>query len=455
MTAFVSEPESIDSLERTWNADKSELERSQRVLQQLRAILLPLQQRCEELLAENKRRVAEAEASSPLRSRRDATEREMEAVQQSIEKLSAKKTAIAADIEEQRRAEDASKSREAASCGELSQAMKARQDLALALSGAEERQAALEKQTRSMVSRDVLTSAVEEAERLQEQLLTQEAEAARLRQALADSWAARVLEPIEGLDEGPEAQEAENLEKDEPPKEELDWLAEVQKEANSEFLRLQQLEKTEASLSARLKQVSEEKAELQSARVDFEDAGSALREAIASQSEGFIRRVGGLENARRTADQDRVKLIQECADMQARLDALAPELEGLDDVEGRHAGLQAAQKVLSQQSERLRDMNAALGVQLLADKGGLDAGNMEPVAEAVFRAVQLQQKLQKRLLEQDKEREDLSSRIRDLERGGIHQYERPPDQAGKALPSGPPGTLTALRGGLGRILNKV
>ena len=65
MTAFVSEPESIDSLERppgpnlavqgssllqnawarTWNADKSELERSQRVLQQLRAILLPLQQR--------------------------------------------------------------------------------------------------------------------------------------------------------------------------------------------------------------------------------------------------------------------------------------------------------------------------------------------------------------------------------------------------------------------------
>lgn len=453
MTAPASEPESVTSLERTWNADKSELERSQRVLQQLRAILLPLQQRCEELLAENKRRVAEAEASSPLRSRRDATEREMEAVQQSIEKLSAKKSAIAADIEEQRRAEDASKSREAASCGELSQAMKVRQDLALALSGAEERQAALEKQTRSMVSRDVLTSAVEEAERLQEQLLTQEAEAARLRQALADSWAARVLEPIEGLDEGPEAK-AENLEKDESRKEELDWLAEVQKEANSEFLRLQQLEKTEASLSARLKQVSEEKAELQSARVDFEDAGSALREAIASQSEGFIRRVGGLENARRTADQDRVKLIQECADMQARLDALAPELEGLDDVEGRHAGLQAAQKVLSQQSERLRDMNAALGVQLLADKGGLDAGNMEPVAEAVFRAVQLQQKLQKRLLEQDKEREDLSSRIRDLERGGIHQYERPPE-TGKALPSGPPGTLTALRGGLGRILNKV
>ena len=26
---------------------------------------------------------------------------------------------------------------------------------------------------------------------------------------------------------------------------------------------------------------------------------------------------------------------------EARLDALAPELEGLDDVEGRHAGLQA------------------------------------------------------------------------------------------------------------------
>ena len=120
--------------------------------------------------------------------------------------------------------------------------------------------------------------------------------------------------------------------------------------------------------------------------------------------------------------------------------------------------LQAAQTALSQQSERLRDMNAALGVQLLADKGALDEGNMEPVAEAVFRAVQLQQKLQERQEAHDSERQKLASKIRDLERGGIHQYERPPESKAPAA-SGPPGALasatSALRGGLGRMLNKV
>ena len=119
---------------------------------------------------------------------------------------------------------------------------------------------------------------------------------------------------------------------------------------------------------------------------------------------------------------------------------------------------QAAQAVLSQQSERLRDMNAALGVQLLADKGG-DTGNLEPVAEAVFRAVQLQQKLQERQEAHDRERQNLASKIRELERGGIHQYERP--EAGKVpqVPPSAPGALasatSALRGGLGRMLNKV
>ena len=38
--------------------------------------------------------------------------------------------------------------------------------------------------------------------RFPKSFLERQAEAARLRQALADSWAARVLEPIEGLDEG-------------------------------------------------------------------------------------------------------------------------------------------------------------------------------------------------------------------------------------------------------------
>ena len=167
---------------------------------------------------------------------------------------------------------------------------------------------------------------------------------------------------------------------------------------------------------------------------------------------------------------------------QARLDALAPELEGLGGIEGRYASLeallssafwekqvraqfdfsslmQASQTALSQQSERLRDINGALGAQLLADKGALEEGDMEPVAEAVFRAVQLQQKLQERQESHDSERQKLASKIRELERGGIHQYEQPRQQAGTAPSSGPPGALasatSALRGGLGRMLNKV
>ncbi|CAJ1462091.1 unnamed protein product [Effrenium voratum] len=287
-----------------------------------------------------------------------------------------------------------------------------------------------------------LSMAREEAERLQAQLLQQEAEAARLRQALADSWAAR----------------AGGIEEEEPeaPQEELQWLAQMQQEVAQEVRHLQQLERTEASLGVRLQRVTEEKAELQSARVDFEDSGSALRETIASQSEGYVRRIDHLELARRSADQDRVKLIQECADLQGRLEQLGPQLQGLQVVERRFAALEAGQSHLATQSARLREMNSALGAQLLAEKGA--GQEVEPTAEAVMRALQLQRKLQERQNTQDAERQRLADKIRALERGERPSAGAAPGAGGAAgaYGAGAPGTAlasatSALRGGLGRL----
>jgi len=62
-----------------------------------------------------------------------------------------------------------------------------------------------------------------------------------------------------------------------------------------------------------------------------------------------------------------VKLISEIADAQARLEVLAPELKGLAELEGRHARLKAERKALADASQRLRDVNGALGVLLLGD----------------------------------------------------------------------------------------
>eukprot|EP00435_Cladocopium_sp_Y103_P054260 s1388_g17.t1 len=394
--------------------------------------------RCEELTAENKRHVAEAEAAAAVVLAREAATKRVEAIRRDIEEATARKANIAMDIDEQLRAEDASRSREAQSREDLQALAQDTEDLVAALSRAEERGSHLSSQTRSMVSQEALAMAAAEAERLQTQLLNQEAEAARLRQALAESWAARAPGEQE-VTEG-----------------ELDWLSQMQQDVQAEVRRLQQLERTEAALGLRLQQVSEEKAELKSARVDFEDSGSALREAIASQSEGYVRRIDHLELARRSADQDRVKLIQECADLQAQLDSMVPVLRNLSDLEHRHGALEAAQGALTTQSARLREMNAALGAQLLAEKGAVQ--EVEPTAESVIRALQLRLKLQERQEAQDAERQKLSEKIRALERGEPLRPEPTPGAghgyggsgaggAGAALKT----ATSALRGGIGRL----
>ena len=435
-------PESVDTLKRLWDSEKSELERSRRVQQQLRAVLLPLQQRCEELTAENKRHVAEAEAAPVAVAARKAATQQMEALQVEIATLTSRRSSMATDFDEQLRAEDASRSREAKSQEDLKLLAQDAEDLLAALSSAEERGSQLSLKARSMVSHEALAMAEEEAERLQTQLLNQEAEAARLRQALAESWAAR-------------APGGEEQEVPEEMQEELDWLAEMQQDVAAEVRKLTQLERTEAALGQRLQEASEEKAELKSARVDFEDSGSALRETIASQSEGYIRRIDHLELARRSADQDRVKLIQECADLQAQLDSMVPALRGLSDLEHRHGALEAAHNALSTQSARLREMNSALGTQLLAEKGALQ--DVEPTADSVMRALQLRQKLQERQETQDAERQKLSEKIRALERGETVPSSRfgYTESTGTTSGSGAGAALktatSALKGGIGRL----
>merc|ERR1740121_1748277 len=130
-----------------------------------------------------------------------------------------------------------------------------------------------------------------------------------------DSWAARsCADPFE---EAPRPQSS--LEDLDSVEEQLEWLTRMQQESSVEVQRMQFLERQEATLQARLRELSEEKAQLQSARVDLGNAGGTLREAIASQSDRWVKTVDDLEQKRRMTDDDRVKLMSECADLQGRL----------------------------------------------------------------------------------------------------------------------------------------
>merc|ERR1712232_640199 len=167
---------------------------------------------------------------------------------------------------------------------------------------------------------------------------------------------------------------------------------------------------------AQLREASEENAMLRNTRMDLGDAGRAMREAIASQSERYVGRVDGLAEERKRTDTDREKLMQECAELQVRLDSLAPELAELVGVEERHKELDTERKALSTESERLHTINAALGVQLLGDDAPPGAGGDDGVAEALTRLLQLQRRLTDREASHAEEKQRLQDRIRSLER---------------------------------------
>eukprot|EP00930_Biecheleria_cincta_P068580 TRINITY_DN5612_c0_g1_i1.p1 TRINITY_DN5612_c0_g1~~TRINITY_DN5612_c0_g1_i1.p1 ORF type:complete len:472 (-),score=128.20 TRINITY_DN5612_c0_g1_i1:46-1461(-) len=416
-----STPEQLESLQSLQASLENDLQRSQRVQEQLRAVLLALQRRCDELTAGNGDLHLQIAASDPLATACLAMERDVQATAQCLEQLLPRTALLTQELEEEVLAGQTSKADEARYAVRLTQAIQRGQLLAAECSRAELRTSEAQGYARSMVSEQVLENASAVAEKLRGQLCNSEAESARLRQSLADSWAPSAISQL-APDDNAQIRALDEME------EELTHLADTQRQASSDAARVQRLERSEAALQQRLRQVSEEKASLQSARVDLGDAGRAMREAMASQSEGYMRHLGGLEQARRSSDVDRKRLIQECATLQSKLDDLAPKLVSMASIQGRFIKLEATCRVVSVESQRLRDVNSALGAQLLRDDLLLEQPDRSPEGESeeVFRVLKLRQKLFERQESQDSEREQLAEQIRGLERAAARRCEPEP-----------------------------
>ena len=170
------------------------------------------------------------------------------------------------------------------------------------LTATRSRSAEVEQQARSLVDVEVLRRAEGEAQELKLQVQRAEVETSQMRQNLAESWVTDAANAAIG--------EMENLEEMECA---LRWLVKTQQAADTERQLVERLERKEGTLQKRLREVNEEKATLASARVDLGDAGKAMRETMASQSEGYVRQLTGLEEARRVAFSMRVKLMQDCS----------------------------------------------------------------------------------------------------------------------------------------------
>eukprot|EP00434_Breviolum_minutum_P008214 symbB.v1.2.007245.t1/scaffold401.1/size211429/16 len=241
-----------------------------------------------------------------------------------------------------------------------------------------------------------------------------------MRQKLANSW---VTDAAEGFGD------MENLEEMEQA---LQWLVKTQQAADNERQLVQRLERKEGALQKRLREVSEEKATLTSARVDLGDAGKAMRETMASQSEGYIRQLTGLEEARRITFSARMKLMQDpffrplllvkffredCADLQDKIDKCSVAERRGSMIQGRHTKLQATCRSVADESGRLRDMNAVLGALLLSDELDIEQNKeAEDEADMVMRVLVLLKKLLERQESFHSEQQSLLERIRSLER---------------------------------------
>lgn len=465
----------LETLKKTWEVERQELTRSERVQQQLQAVQQSLHRRCSDLDTDLQR----LRASTPLDEEADALGRSIQAAEDSC-------GTIRAELEEQKleaeRAELCTQEcaeRADTACKTLKETTAAIEALREAHQLAEARHTNALEKARSMVSPEALRKAEADEAQIQEQLTEQEAETARLRQALMDSWAARSDEPLDFGDDGTTDDAAEkrgaDLKNLDSMEEELKWLAEAQQRSSTEVRRMTHLENSEAALHAQLKELSEEKAALQSTLVDVGDSGKAMREAMASQSEDYIRRVGGLEDERRMADTDRKKLLQDCADMQARLRDMAPELESIVAVEQKHRDLLAERKELDEQNQRLQEINAVLTAQLLGglEPAGIGCGGSDDgtaaMGEMLGQLVRLVRRFVERSENHDVEKMKLADRIRMLEReaaqSGIAAVEEQPKPASGAArharsrnqgaDEAGGGTLAAassvLKGGLGRL----
>lgn len=396
--------DSIDAARQSWESEHQELLRSERVLSALRQAQQSLQKRQDELSEECDSLRAEV-ANDPRVAACVALERDIEALQSTLESFGPKKFALVREQQAQLEAIETHGAREAAVRQELQDLEKAEQLLQSRLAASRSRGAEVEQQARSLVDMEVLLRAEDEAQELKLQVEKAELETSKMRQNLAESW---VTDAADGLI-GDEMEHLEEMERN------LRWLMKTQQAADTERQLVERLERKEGTLQKRLREVSEEKATLASARVDLGDAGKAMRETMASQSEGYVRQLTGLEEARRIAFSEQVKLMQDCADLQDTLDKLAATERGGPLIQGRHTKLQATCRSVADESGRLRDMNAVLGELLLSDEL-VENAEAEDEKDMVMRVLILQKKLLERQESYHSEQQKLLERIRSLER---------------------------------------
>lgn len=410
-----------------WEAERQEFLRSERVQNQLQAVLQQLQQRCKELESDNGRIRTDVRPDSTC----EQLESEVLAARQAGQALEARESALSLHLS-RHNAESVANEAEADTHLQALAECKSEIDLmeeAYCNAEANTEKATLE--ARSLVMAEALHRTCEEAAELRVQLKAQEDDTAQLRQALIDSWAARADEDntsvsSEPVDPGNALSALDGME------EELRWLAKMQQESAAEVHHVQKLERTEATLQAQLREVSEQNAMLRNARMDLGDAGRAMREAIASQSERYVGRVDGLAEERKRTDTDREKLMQECAELQLRLDDLSPQLSDLFGVEERHKELYNEQQAIATESDRLHIVNTVLSVLLLGDDAPPGMAGDEGVAEAITRLLQLQRRLTDREASHSEEKHNLAERIRGLERDVASKHlqeEQPPTKA--------------------------
>lgn len=416
----------MQSLQECWDADHIELERSEKVQGQLRAVLKSLEQKCSDLEAENRASRSKA-ADDP---RFADLQQEASAAAAALAASEAQLDSVLLEIRSADVQREEHEARAEACRLEINEAHVAHKALTEACTEADAQCQQTLAKGRSMVTAEASNHGRAQAMELRSRLEQQEAETSRLRGALADSWASRVEPENSGLpDAKVELKALDNVE------EELKWLAEMQQKTSKEVHHVQHLEHTEAALNAKLIAASEEHAALQSAKMDIDDAGRAMREVVVASSDRFVQRVDGLAEARRITDKDRAKLLSECVDLQARLDSMSSVLSGVSDLEGRHAKLEAERRALADESIRLRAVNAALGAQLLGDASAADCGegSTGSATECISRVLQLQRRLHERIDSQSQEKQKLSDRIRALEREvvqGVGQTsEEPATQA--------------------------
>ncbi|CAE7309776.1 unnamed protein product [Symbiodinium natans] len=408
----------LAALRHAWETEQQELLRSERVLQALRQAQTSLRQRLDELCDECRRLRAEVIENNPVVASCVVLEQEFEELHEALEALGPRKASLVREQRMHLQAREACRALEIDRNRARQGLLEAQKPLQEQRGAAESRIQAAEIQARSLVSAEVQARAEEQRGEAEEELRKAQEEVSHLRLKLADSW---VADRVAGLAGSEDMQDLEEVEQA------LQWLASTQHAASAQTQLVERLERKQNNLQQRLREVSEEKAALQSTRVDLGDAGKAMRETMASQSEGYIKQLTGLESARRVTDADRIKLIQDCADMQGKLDGLLAREARQASIRGRHTHLQAACRCVADESHRLRDMNAALGEMLLSDETPTEFTHDDSDADAVMRVLLLQKKLVDRQESYASEREQLADKVRGLERSGVspHLFDTP------------------------------